>query len=658
MLKIILFLMYFSRISGFRFSSPLRKRNIIKMEASEYFEPIKVINELNKEAIGDTWTYSRLVQEVKDHHVDGISFINDGNIAVSIDNISPDGIYHGSNIHYTKLLPETHDLLVNLLTQNKVVFDVMSETVKNNGFSTMLSQSFFTIGLYSIIVLGINLLIRTNPYIKNNMQGGQINQFSDYGNLFKNNDNKIIPPLDTKFDDVAGCDEAKFELTETVDFLKNPSKYKDAGAKIPKGILLEGPPGTGKTLLAKAVAGEAEVPFLSASGSEFIEMFVGVGASRVRSLFDKAAELSPCVIFIDEIDAVGRKRGAGIAGGNDEREQTLNEILTRMDGFDTIDGIIVMGATNRIDILDSALVRPGRFDRKVTVSLPDYQGRIAISKVHFKNKKLHHNFDFDEVAALTSGFSGADLANLANEAAILSVRNNKTTIDKDILFDAYEKITLGLRSYNQEPDPKVTELISYHETGHGLLVKVFDEFFDLRKITIEANKAGAGGYTLFTAKDYYSKYPTKKFCLAQLVITLGGRAAEVYLGRKNYDPENISNQIFEEYSDLDVTTGATNDLEQAFNLAKLYITRFGFSEEFKIDIKDKTLPFLGEELGKNRNANLGGNGLNSEINYLIQYAFETAFDLINKNEELFLEIIELLKKKRTIGIIDINELEL
>ncbi len=635
-------------------NSNIRKVRSLKMINPD-FVPMNVISNLKDKGIGDTWTYSKLVEEIKHHHIDGITFINQGNIAASIDNLLTDGEYHYNNIHYTKLLPETYNTLIDLLTQNKVAFDVATETVKNNGLMSMLSQSFMTIGIYSLIVLGVN------TFLRNRLPGSNketFNQMVNYGDLFnKDKDkDKIMPDLNTRFNDVAGCDEAKFELTETVDFLKNPIKYRDAGAKIPKGILLEGPPGTGKTLLAKAVAGEAEVPFLSASGSEFIEMFVGVGASRVRSLFDKASKLAPCVIFIDEIDAVGRKRGAGIAGGNDEREQTLNEILTRMDGFDTVDGIIVMAATNRIDILDSALVRPGRFDRKVSVSLPDYDGRIAISKVHFQNKKLTDDFDYNQIAALTNGFSGADLANLANEAAILSVRYNETQINNDILFDAYEKITLGLKAYNQSPDPKVTELISYHEVGHGLLVHLFNEFFELRKITIDSNKAGAGGYTLFTPIEYYSKYPSKKFCLAQLAISLGGRAAEVYLSRKNYDPENVNNQIFEEYSDLDVTTGATNDLEQAFNLAKLYITRFGFSENFKIEINDRTLPFLGEELTKNKNNNLGSGGLNNEINYLLQYSFEIAYKLINQNEELFLKMIEILKERRTIGRTDIKEI--
>ena len=626
---------------------------------SSSINPINIIKEINAPVGGDTWGYSKLIDEIKDNNIDGLTFMSNNDLAVAIDHSkSIDGAYNSLNLHYIKMLPQSYDSLVELLSKQSIPFDVYGESVtQNSNMMSMLSQAFFTIGVYSFIVFAVNTFFRLNPSTRNRMGSsgpGGMNQMLDYGNLFRGGQDKKYPPNETRFNDVAGCDEAKFELTETVDFLKNPEKYELAGAKIPKGILLEGPPGTGKTLLAKAVAGEAEVPFLSASGSEFIEMFVGVGASRVRSLFDKASELAPCVVFIDEIDAVGRKRGAGIAGGNDEREQTLNEILTRMDGFDTVAGIIVIGATNRIDILDDALVRPGRFDRKVSVSLPDYTGRKAIANVHFKNKRLNNDFCYDELASLTTGFSGADLANLANEAAILSVRQNKTEIDSDLLFDAYEKITLGLKSYNQESCEKVTELIAYHETGHGLLVDFFNEFYDLRKITINANKAGAGGYTLFTPKEFYSKYPTKKFCLAQLTVALGGRAAEVYLSRKNYDPELVSNQVFEDYNDLDITTGASNDLEQAYNLAKLYITRWGFSEKFRIDIKDKSLPFLGEQLGK------GSSSSNiceaNEINQLIQYAFDKAYNLINENEDKFLSIIKLLKEKRTIGYDDIIKL--
>ena len=320
------------------------------------------------------------------------------------------------------------------------------------------------------------------------------------------------------FKDVAGAEEAKEELEEIKEFLKSPEKFNKLGAKIPKGVLLVGPPGTGKTLLAKAVAGESNVPFFSISGSDFVEMFVGVGASRVRDLFKKAKESSPAIIFIDEIDAVGRMRGAGLGGGHDEREQTLNQILTNMDGFEKTDSIVVLAATNRVDILDSALTRSGRFDRKVSVGMPDTSGRRKILDVHLRGKKVESNTDLDEIAVLTSGFSGADIENMANEAVILALRENKTIINSKNLIDAYEKITIGLPILSKDTDEYADNLVSYHEAGHTITALLFRDFFDVRKVTITANTNGAGGYTLFTPKEKYNSYPSKKYLLANPLL--------------------------------------------------------------------------------------------------------------------------------------------
>ena len=377
-------------------------------------------------------------------------------------------------------------------------------------------------------------------------------------NMFMNNP-KLVENVNVTFADVAGIDEAKNELVEIVDFLKAPEKFTSAGAIIPSGALLEGPPGTGKTLLARAVAGEAGVSFISASGSEFIEMFVGVGASRVRKLFELAKENKPCVIFIDEIDAIGRQRGAGINGGNDEREQTLNQILTNMDGFEKSDGIVVLAATNRADILDSALTRPGRFDRKVMVSLPDRYGREEIAKIHFKNKNLANDFNYTNLALLTGGFSGADIANLANEAAIYSVRRNSTNINSQDVMNAFEKTTIGLPNLKETRSDKTLELVAYHEAGHALLVLFFKEFFELQKVTIRANKNGAGGYTLFTPIESATEMPSKKFLLANLIISLGGRAAEIILNNDvvNTADNYYDNEIFNNFDNLYITTGAT-----------------------------------------------------------------------------------------------------
>ena len=482
-------------------------------------------------------------------------------------------------------------------------------------------------------------------------------------NMFRS-DNELIDTdsIDVTFEDVAGCDEAKFELIEVVDFLKNPLKYEEAGAKIPRGVLLEGEPGTGKTLLARAVAGEAGVSFLSASGSEFIEMFVGVGASRVRKLFEKANENSPCVIFIDEIDAIGRQRGAGVNTGNDEREQTLNQILTNMDGFTATTGIIVMAATNRADILDSALLRPGRFDRKVKVPLPDLEGRKQIFGVHTRNKILGDDVNVDEIALLTGGFSGADLANLANEAAIMAVRNNETVINRVGLIDAFEKITIGLPYNNKSVGGREVSLVAHHEIGHAMMAKYFEEFFDLRKVTINANTGGAGGYTLFTPKEFYTKYPTKKFMLANIVTALGGRAAEVKLFSNN--EKRTTDVVFKGVKNLDITTGASNDLKQADSIARQYISLFGYSdEEFTYNNGANTQgaqPFLGRELGigGDKTSEYSKELVDKKVSELINDSYNIALNIIESNEKDFYALGEKLIEKRVIDNSDFDDIKL
>jgi len=385
-------------------------------------------------------------------------------------------------------------------------------------------------------------------------------------------------------------------------------------------------------------------------------VFVGVGASRARALFEKEKENSPCVVFIDEIDAIGRKRGAGIAGGNDEREQTLNQILTNMDGFSSSEGVVVLAATNRVDILDAALTRPGRFDRKVTVGLPDIEGRKAIMKVHFNNKKLDSSIDYDELSKLTPGFSGADIANLANEAAIFSVRNNSTEINRKHVLDAYEKMTIGLVSTSQTTDPDIIELVSNHEIGHAILTALFDDMFDLRKVTINENKSGAGGYTLFTPKERFQKYATKKFMLANLIIALGGRAAEIFLYSKN-EKSRKDNRIFSEFDDLEVTTGASNDLKQANNIARKYITEYGFGHI--LAQPDNSMgsdrPFMGRdfEMEEKKLSDNTKFNIDTQVNMLVHFAFTKALDLINENNVAFKECVELLKQKR---ILDGNDI--
>merc|ERR1719274_505166 len=367
-----------------------------------------------------------------------------------------------------------------------------------------------------------------------------------------------VPETGVKFPDVAGVDGAKLELQEVVDFLKNPDRFTAVGAKIPKGVLLVGPPGTGKTLLAKAIAGEAGVPFFSISGSEFVEMFVGVGASRVRDLFKKAKENAPYIIFVDEIDAVGRSRGAGVGGGNDEREQTLNQLLTEMDGFEGNTGIIVVAATNRADVLDPALLRPGRFDRQVSVDVPDVKGRLEILNVHAKNKKVNSEISLAEVAKRCPGFSGADLANLMNEAAILTGRRNKDSISAAEIDDSIDRIVAGMEG-TKLTDGKSKSLVAYHEVGHAICGTLTPGHDPVQKVTV-VPRGQAKGLTWFTPGEDPTLV-SKQQIFARIVGALGGRAAEVVV-----------------FGDDEVTTGASGDLQQVSNMAKQMVTTYGMSD--------------------------------------------------------------------------------
>merc|ERR1719487_3059483 len=380
---------------------------------------------------------------------------------------------------------------------------------------------------------------------------------------------QMEPETGVTFDDVAGAEGAKLELTEVVDFLKDPTKYSKLGAKIPKGVIMEGPPGTGKTLLARAVAGEAGVPFVSASAPEFVEMFVGVGASRVRDLFDQAKKNAPCIIFIDEIDAIGRQRAGGAGGGfggggNDEREQTLNQILTEMDGFQGNTGVIVIAATNRADVLDAALVRPGRFDRRVPVDLPDVKGRRDILKVHVRGKPLAEGLDLDIVAKRTTGFSGAALENLMNEAAIVAARNSRDSITYEDIDYAIDRQTVGMQKTTGMNFPARQRLVAYHEAGHAIMGLLQPDYDMVTKVTIIPRTSGAGGFTLFTPPEerLESGMYTKKYLCSQLAVALGGRVAEEII-----------------YGKDEITTGASQDLQQVRNIARRMVTQWGFANQ-------------------------------------------------------------------------------
>lgn len=433
------------------------------------------------------------------------------------------------------------------------------------------------------------------------------------------------------FADVAGLKEEKEELMEIVDFLKNPSKYIDIGARIPKGVLLVGPPGTGKTYLSRAVAGEAKVPFFSISGSDFVEMFVGVGASRVRDLFEQAKKNAPCIIFIDEIDAVGRKRGAGLGGGHDEREQTLNQLLVEMDGFGKNEGVIVMSATNRPDILDKALLRPGRFDRTIYVGLPDVRERLEILKVHTKNKKLKSDVDLENIAKTTTGFSPADLENLCNEAALLAARNNEAEISNEVFKEASIKVVAGPEKKSQVVIEKERVLTAYHESGHAIVSRFLEDNDKVHMITI-IPRGRAGGFTAYLPQED-AKFMTKRQMQHKLISLLGGRAAE----------EVVLD---------DISTGASNDIERATKIAHAMVTKYGMSKRLGPMMYggDDAEVFLGEELGKNKQySDKIAYEIDSEMRELIDEAYNKALNILNENIDLLHALANRLLEKETIG---------
>ena len=441
------------------------------------------------------------------------------------------------------------------------------------------------------------------------------------------------PDTGISFDDIAGIDEAKAEFEEIVSFLKEPERYTLVGAKIPKGVLLVGPPGTGKTLLAKAIANEANVPFYSVAGSEFVEMFIGIGAARIRDLFKKASENTPCIVFIDEIDAVGRERGAGIGGGNDEREQTLNQLLTEMDGFKENKGVIVVGATNRVDILDAALLRPGRFDRQITVGLPDRLGRIGILKVHAKNKPFDEDVSLVQLANRTPGFSGADLANLLNEAAILATRYKKTTITKNEVNEAADRIIGGIAGSTME-DTKNKKLIAYHEVGHAIVGSVLENHDEVEKITL-IPRGGAKGLTWFTPEEDQMLLSRSQL-LARIITTLAGRVTEQVI-----------------FGDPEVTTGASNDLQQVTNIARQMVTRYGMSNIGPIALEDDNNEqmFMG---GESNDAI--ADRIDTEVCKIINHCEQIATEIILDNRVIIDLVVEKLLDAETIDGVEFRKL--
>ena len=481
--------------------------------------------------------------------------------------------------------------------------------------------SFMT---YLIPIIGVILVCVVFWLLIRQTQGGSSKAMS-----FAKTKARVNSNIKVRFSDVAGAEEEKLELAEVVEFLKSPRKFSDLGARIPKGVLLVGPPGTGKTLFAKAVAGEANVPFFSISGSDFVEMFVGVGASRVRDLFDAAKKSQPCIVFIDEIDAVGRQRGTGLGGGHDEREQTLNQLLVQMDGFETNEGIIVMAATNRADILDPALLRPGRFDRQIHVNLPDVRGREAILKVHARNKPLAPDVNFKILSRMTSGFSGADLENLLNEAAILAARGNKKMIGNQELFEGINKVLLGPQKKSRlvtESDKRIT---AYHESGHAIIAKLCKHCDPVQEVSIIA-RGMAAGYTM-TRPDNDDNHMTKAKLTDLVCELLGGRVAEELVIK-------------------DVSTGASNDLQRVTEIARKMVTEWGMSDRVGLVTYQSDSPiFLGRDMeAHNTYSEETAGVIDEEVHKIIEAAHERAVKLLTENRKVLDNMARVLVERETI----------
>ncbi|MCD7872687.1 MAG: ATP-dependent zinc metalloprotease FtsH [Clostridiales bacterium] len=481
---------------------------------------------------------------------------------------------------------------------------------------------------YLIIIVGGALLTWYMMKKMNDTMSSETNRTLGFGRV----KTKTVEDKNKKtFDDVAGCDEEKAELQELVEFLKDPKKFTDLGARIPKGVLLVGPPGTGKTLLAKAVAGEAGAPFLSISGSDFVEMYVGVGASRVRDLFSQAIKKSPAIVFIDEIDAVGRHRGTGMGGGNDEREQTLNQLLVEMDGFGTNSGVIVIAATNRPDVLDPALLRPGRFDRQITVNRPDTQGREDILKVHSKNKPLAPDVNLKEVAQGTIGFTGADLENLLNEAALLAARRHKKAITSEEIQDATTRVEMGTEKKSHKYTEKAKKLTAYHESGHAVVSYYLEDHDPVKEISIIPRGLGAGGYTMYQPQE--ENYNSKNEMLDMLVSMLGGRVAEAV-------------------SLDDISTGASNDLQRATQICRDMVAKYGMSNEIGpvVYSDDNNEVFLGKDYGHvNNYSEKTSAKIDDEIERIMREAYKRTTDILTEHIDKLTLVAETLMQREKIN---------
>jgi len=563
--------------------------------------------------------YSDFIQQVENHKITRVSLSSDRSEARVPNPSGPSFIVN---------LPNDPQL-INILTENGV--DIAVQPQADDSLLFRILSSLF---LPMILLVGLFLLLRR-------AQGGPGSQAMNFGKSRARV--QMEPQTQVTFGDVAGIDQAKLELTEVVDFLKNADRFTAIGAKIPKGVLLVGPPGTGKTLLARAVAGEAGVPFFSISGSEFVEMFVGVGASRVRDLFEQAKTNAPCIVFIDEIDAVGRQRGAGLGGGNDEREQTLNQLLTEMDGFEGNTGVIIIAATNRPDVLDPALLRPGRFDRQVVVDRPDYAGRQEILNVHARGKSLGQDVDLDKIARRTPGFTGADLSNLLNEAAILAARRSLGEISMDEINDAIDRVLAGPEKKNRVMSEKRKTLVAYHEAGHALVGALMPDYDPVQKVSI-IPRGRAGGITWFTPSEdrMESGLYSRSYLQNQMAVALGGRVAEEIA-----------------FGEEEVTTGASSDLQQVGSVARRMVTRFGMSDRLgPVALgRQNGNVFLGRDIASDRDfSDETAAVIDEEVRQLVDQAYGRAKAVLVNNRSILDQLAQKLVEKETVDAEELQNL--
>lgn len=571
--------------------------------------------DMTKNAANTRMTYGRFLEYLDADRVISVDLYEGGRTAI-LEARDPDLENHVQRWRVD--LPVNAPELITKLKEKAISFD--AHPMRNDGaIWGLLGNLVFPV----LLITGLFFLFRRSS----NLPGGpgQAMNFGKSRARFQ-----MEAKTGVKFDDVAGIEEAKEELQEVVTFLKQPERFTAVGARIPKGVLLVGPPGTGKTLLAKAIAGEAGVPFFSISGSEFVEMFVGVGASRVRDLFKKAKDNAPCIIFIDEIDAVGRQRGAGIGGGNDEREQTLNQLLTEMDGFEGNTGIIIIAATNRPDVLDSALLRPGRFDRQVTVDSPDIKGRLEILQVHARNKKLDPSVSLEAIARRTPGFTGADLANLLNEAAILTARRRKEAITLREIDDAVDRVVAGMEG-TPLVDSKSKRLIAYHEIGHALVGTLLKDHDPVQKVTL-IPRGQAQGLTWFTPNEEQGLISRSQL-KARITGALGGRAAEEVI-----------------FGPAEVTTGAGGDLQQLSGMARQMVTRFGMSDLGPLSLESQQGEvFLGRDwTTRSEYSESIASRIDGQVRAIVEDCYETAKKIIRDHRTVTDRLVDLLIEKETI----------